>query len=130
VVSQIRTVFASSFFDVILKNAALKDSGVFSKQTKQQAHQVKFELVTIVTDFLQLIVKPAHVFGGFDIDRIFLAGFMFLVAGDKAEQMNVFVKFLQIKLMLLFFFKVVEPEAGKVRYQNILRQVAFLDARK
>ncbi|HNW11156.1 MAG TPA: hypothetical protein PLK28_05790 [Candidatus Rifleibacterium sp.] len=44
--------------------------------------------------------------------------------------MNIFVKIFQVEFVLLFFDKVVEPKSGKVRDQDVFRQVAFFNAWK
>ena len=75
-------------------------------------------------------MQPPHALGGLDVDRVlFLVG-RGLIARDKAEQPDVFIKLCQGEFVLFPFLKVVKPEAGKVGNEDIAGGVPVLEPGK
>jgi hypothetical protein len=116
--------------DIIAELVFFKDAGIFGKQAEEQAYQVNLQRVAGIADLLQPVVEFAHQFGSFDIYRVLFAEFMFLVPGNEAEVLYIFVQVGQEKLKMGAGIQVVQPEPGKIRDENILWKLKILQSRE
>ena len=70
-------------------------------------------------------MQTAHALCGLDVDRVFRADVLHLVARQQAKQLDVFVQMLKIKRHRFAGGQVAHPKAGKVADHHQLGQFAL-----
>ena len=83
--AEVAAVPRSAVFEVEAEGFALEQPGVLGKQTKQDADEKAFEVVTGVTAGFKGVVKFTEHFGGVGVDGVLLLELVLLVAGDEGE---------------------------------------------
>ena len=105
----------------------LKDAGVVGKQTKQQAHQQHFERVAAVAAGFEGVVQAAHAFGGLDVDRVFRANGLHLVAQQHAKVLDVFVQVFELEAQYLATLQGLQLKLPKVAHHHQVGQFVIGD---
>ena len=129
---QIRTIHFGVVDEVIEKNAvAVKQSGVFSKQAKKQAHQIGFQVFPRLAGGFDDIVQTAHFFGGALVDGGLLPDGDGFITGNKFEVVYRLRKIGQFDFKRrLFAFQVIQVQVGKIADQHATRHFLVLESGK
>ena len=127
--AQVRAVHGGALFNLGAKSGCgLEDAGIVRKQAKQQAHQQHFQRVAGVAAGLERVVQLAHALGGFDVDGVLRLDDLRFVAGDEAEELDVFVQVGEVELEVLARCQPMHPESRKIADDDDLRQIALGNA--
>ncbi|OQA29814.1 MAG: hypothetical protein BWY57_03196 [Betaproteobacteria bacterium ADurb.Bin341] len=98
--AEVGAIFGRLVLDVEREGLGLEEARILRKEAEEDPHQEALKVMPGVATFGQRVVQVAQDLHGLDIDRVFLAQAVLLVARDEGELVNVLVQFLQRELGL------------------------------